>query len=210
MIKNIVFDVGKVLVSFEPEQMLEKLGYDENVRKNVMKAVFSNPLWRENDRGVLSTEELTDAFVANAPEYELQIREAFAKVGDTIELMPYAMEWLEELKTQGYHLYVLSNYGEYTYQKTEHKLTFLSLMDGAIFSFRYQTIKPEREIYERLLQEFGLKAEESVFLDDCPENVEAAKEAGFYGIQFRDYKQAKAELNQVLQESISIDNPSLK
>ena len=58
MIKNIVFDVGKVLVSFEPEQMLEKLGYDENVRKNVMKAVFSNPLWRENDRGVLSTEEL--------------------------------------------------------------------------------------------------------------------------------------------------------
>ena len=136
--------------------------------------------------------------MANAPEYELQIREAFARVGDTIELMPYTMEWLEELKTQGYHLYVLSNYGEYTYQKTEHKLAFLSYMDGAIFSFRYQTIKPEREIYERLLQEFGLKAEESVFLDDCPENVEAAKEAGFYGIQFRDYKQAKEELNQVL------------
>lgn len=198
MIKNIVFDVGKVLVSYEPEQHLKNLGYDETTRKKVMESVFANPLWNENDRGVMSTEELADAFVANAPEYEEQIREAFKKVGGTIELLPYTMKWLEGLKSRGYHLYIISNYGEYTYEQTEHKLKFLPYMDGTLFSFRYKIVKPEREIYETFLREFSLRAEECVFIDDCLENVEGAKAVGFYGIQFHNFQQANEELNQLL------------
>lgn len=100
MIKNIVFDVGKVLVSFEPEQYLKDLGYDEITRKIVMSSIFKSPLWDENDRGVMSTQELADGFVANAPEYETQIREAFKQVGGTIELMPHTMKWVEDLKAR--------------------------------------------------------------------------------------------------------------
>ena len=198
MIKNIVFDVGKVLVSFEPEQYLKDLGYDEITRKIVMSSIFKSPLWDENDRGVMSTQELADGFVANAPEYETQIREAFKQVGGTIELMPHAVKWVEDLKARGYHLYIISNYGEYTYEQTEHKLKFLPYMDGIIFSFQYKMLKPQREIYETLLQKFQLEPEECVFIDDRLENVEGAKKSGFHGIQFHNYEQASSELNQLL------------
>ena len=194
MIKNIVFDVGKVLVSFEPEQYLKDLGYDEITRKIVMTSIFKSPLWDENDRGVMSTQELADGFVANAPEYETQIREAFKQVGGTIELMPHAVKWVEDLKARGYHLYIISNYGEYTYEQTEHKLKFLPYMDGIIFSFQYKMLKPKREIYETFLQEFQLKAEECVFIDDRMENIEGAEKAGIHGICFETIEQVKEDL----------------
>lgn len=198
MIKNIVFDVGRVLVTFNPEEYLKKLGYDERTRQKIEEAMFKNPLWNEQDRGVLSDEELLSKFVANAPEYEEQIKEAFEKIAAIIELLPHTMEWVKGLKAKGYQLYVLSNYGEYTYEQTKHKLEFLSYMDGSIFSFQYKVIKPEREIYELLLNKFELKAEESVFIDDRLENVEAAKALGFSGIQFQSYEQAEKELEKMM------------
>lgn len=198
-IKNIVFDVGRVLVTYEPAQHLRNLGYDEPTRRSVMEAMFANPLWNENDKGVLTTKELIDAFVANAPEYEKQIREAFQKIDRTIELMPYSLEWILELKSRGYHLYIISNYGEYTYEKTKHKLKFLPYIDGTIFSFQYKMIKPDKQIYETLLEKFELQAEESVFIDDSLANIVAAKEAGFHGIHFQSYEQAKMELDQLLE-----------
>ncbi len=198
MIKNIVFDVGKVLVTFQPYEYLEKLGYDEKTKRAVEKAVFEDALWNENDRGILTYEELLSGFLANAPEYETQIREAFEKVGDAIELLPHTMDWVCNLKKRGYRLYVLSNYGAYTYEQTKHKLEFLSYMDGTVFSYEYKVIKPEKEIYELLLNKFVLRAEETVFIDDRLENVEAAKSLGFKGIHFRNIEQVKAQLEEML------------
>lgn len=194
MIKNIIFDVGKVLVCFEPEQHLKNLGYDKTTQQAVMQAMFSHPLWNENDRGVMSDEELLTAFTANAPAYAKELREAFEKIEGTIELLPHTMEWVKGLKSRGYHLYILSNYGEYTYRQTEHKLKFLPYMDGTIFSYKYKVIKPEKEIYQLLLEKFHLNAEECVFIDDKLENVEAAKNAGMKAIQFLNYEQANSEL----------------
>lgn len=200
MIKNIVFDVGKVLVSFEPRQYLENLGYDEQTQKAVYDAMFGHTLWNETDRGVMSDEELIDGFTANAPAYGEQIREAYQKVGDTIELLPHTMKWITSLKERGYCLYIISNYGKYAYEQTKHKMEFLPYMDGTIFSYRYKIIKPDLKIYEQLLKEYHLNAEECVFIDDRLKNVEAAKEAGYQGIQFRDYAQAKLELDKLLKQ----------
>ena len=198
MIKNIVFDVGNVLVTFNPEAYLDKLGYDVQTKQAIGKAVFNNPLWNENDRGIMSDEELLNGFIVNAPEYELQIREAFERIGGAIELLPHAMNWVRDLKSRGYRLYVVSNYGEYTYKQTKHKLGFLPFMDGTIFSYKYKVIKPEKEIYELLLNKFDLQAAETVFIDDRLENVEAAQELGFKGIQFQNIMQAKEELEELL------------
>lgn len=200
--KNIVFDVGNVLVTYEPKRCLENLGYDEETKEAVMQAVFKSPLWNENDRGVLSTAELEEGFVANAPKYEMQIRKAFQNVGRAIELMPHTMDWIKDLKARGYHLYIISNYGEFTYQQTEHKLKFLPYMDGTIFSYQHKMIKPDREIYELLLRKYNLKADECVFIDDCAENVVAAREAGFSAIQFFSFAQAKRELENILSSGV--------
>lgn len=194
MTKNIVFDVGKVLVSFEPVAYLESLGYDKKTRDILTSAIFQHPLWVELDRGVLPFSEVMEGFLENAPGYEKEIKEVFEKLGQTIELMPYAVEWTEELKSQGFHLYIISNYGEYLFEQTKDKMKFLEYMDGVIFSYQCKKIKPNLEIYEELLKKYHLNADESVFIDDCLENVEAAENVGYHGIQFLDYEQAKVEL----------------
>ena len=198
MIKNIIFDVGKVLVEYDPDGMMKKLGFDEETLQTVNQAVFQNELWNESDRGVLSPEELLEAFIANNPAYEKEIRQVIDAVGDTISLMPYAVEWVKELKERGYHLYILSNYAEYTYEKTSHKMEFLPYMDGVVFSYRCKLIKPEKEIYEYICKTYELKPEESVFLDDRKDNVEAARNMGMHGIVFENYAQGSETLEQLL------------
>ena len=198
MIKNIIFDVGKVLVEYDPDGMMKKLGFDEETLQTVNQAVFQNELWNESDRGVLSPEELLEAFIANNPAYEKEIRQVIDAVGDTISLMPYAVEWVKGLKEKGYHLYILSNYAEYTYEKTSHKMEFLPYMDGVVFSYRCKLIKPEKEIYEYICKTYELKPEESVFLDDRKDNVEAARNMGMHGIVFENYAQGSETLEQLL------------
>lgn len=197
-IKNIVFDVGKVLVYFEPDWIMNKLGFTEETKAVLRKAMFEDPLWNEVDRGVLTTEELVAAFTKNAPEYEKEIRETYLHVGDSIELLPHAVEWTASLKERGYHLYVISNYGEYTLEQTKEKMDFLKYMDGAIFSYQYQIIKPDARIYEQLLKNYDLKAQECVFIDDKAENVEAAKAVGYQGIVFTTYEAVTKELEEIL------------
>ena len=197
-IKNIVFDVGKVLVYFEPDWIMNKLGFTEETKAVLRKAMFEDPLWNEVDRGVLSTEELVAAFAKNAPEYEKEIRDTYLRVGDSIELLPHAVEWTASLKERGYHLYIISNYGEYTLEQTKEKMDFLKYMDGAIFSYQYQIIKPDARIYEQLLKNYDLKAQECVFIDDKAENVEAAKAVGYQGIVFTTYEAVTKELEEIL------------
>ena len=198
MIKNVVFDVGKVLVAFEPIEMMKKLGFDKRTREVVFHAVFGSELWNINDKGTLTTEELTQGFIENAPEYENEIKLAFEHVGDSIEMFPFAMEWMEDLKAKGLHLYIISNYGQYTFEQTKQKLEFLPYMEGAIFSYQHKIIKPDLKIYEKLLTDYDLKAEECVFIDDRLENIEAAKKVGYVGIQFFGYEDAKVKLEAML------------
>ena len=198
MIKNIIFDVGNVLVEYNPDGLMCRLGFDEETLQAVNQAVFQNELWNESDRGVLSPEELLEAFIANNPAYEKEIRQVIDAVGDTISLMPYTVEWVKGLKEKGYHLYILSNYAEYTYEKTSHKMEFLPYMDGVVFSYRCKLIKPEKEIYEYICKTYELKPEESVFLDDREDNVQAARNMGMNGIVFENYAQGSETLEQLL------------
>lgn len=198
MIKNIIFDIGRVLVTFDPIQYVNSLGFDEETARAVVGAIFHDPLWIETDRGVIPVEEFEEAFVANAPDYEPQIREAYRKMGRMIQLMPHTMPWVKALKERGYRLYVLSNYGEYLFLKSKDRLDFMPYMDGAVISYQIQMIKPDREIYEYLLKKYDLSPEECVFIDDRPENVEGAKAVGMSGILFENFEQASGELEKML------------
>ena len=200
MIKNIIFDVGRVLVTFDPVQYVNSLGFDEETARAVVGAIFHDPLWIETDRGVIPVDEFEDAFVANAPEYEAQIRKTYHEMGRMIQLLPHTMSWVKTLKERGYRLYVLSNYGEYLYLKSKHRLDFMPYMDGAVISYQIKMIKPDREIYEYLREKYDLIPEECVFIDDRPENVEGAKTVGMKGIRFETFEQANGELQRLLEE----------
>lgn len=198
MIRNIIFDVGKVLVSYDPDAYMDRLGFDSERKERMNAVMFEHQLWLDADQGLKSPEEFLQAFTENAPELAETIRRVHESVGETIELFDYAIDWIQELKDRGYHVYILSNYSENMFRQTEHKLKFLPYVDGAVFSYTIKQIKPDAAIYRYLCEKYDLKPEESVFIDDRPENVTGAETVGIRGICFEDYTQAKGELDALL------------
>lgn len=201
MIRNIIFDIGKVLVSYEPDAYMDRLGLDEKAKAAINQAMFQNKLWDESDQGLGTPEELLQKFIAGAPKYAEEITKIHQTVGETVELMPYAMEWILDLKARGYHVYIISNYAENMYNQTKDKLAFLPLMDDVVMSYTIKKMKPDPAIYNYLCDENWLEPEEIVFIDDRQENVNGAEVVGIHGILFKDYETAKQELNKFLRDS---------
>ena len=196
MIKNVIFDVGKVLVEWEPLVAMKKLGFDDATAKAVAAATTDSPEWDESDRSVGTDEEILAMLIGNAPEYEKEIRTFWDNISLPIYQYDYARAWIRELKSKGYGVYILSNYGRWTYQNTTEALSFLEDVDGAVFSYQVHQMKPEPEIYRTLLTKYGLKAEECVFLDDRQVNIDGAKAQGMEGIVFTSYEDAVERLKE--------------
>ena len=184
MIRNIVLDIGNVLVDFCWEKHIKSFGFPEEINERLAEAVFRSPAWNEMDRGVLDKEEIVRLFIRNDPEMEPQIRRITENVGGTIALRSYTETIIPELKGMGYRVYLLSNYSRYTLEDCGEKMHFLDQADGAILSYRYQIIKPDRRIYELLLEQCGLKADECLFFDDREDNVEGARKCGMHAEVF--------------------------
>ncbi|MFQ6818789.1 MAG: HAD family hydrolase [Blautia sp.] len=194
MIKNVIFDVGRVLVAFDWEDYLKSFGFPEEEYNRIAKATFAGPVWPERDRGLYDEEEYIRQFTERAPEYAEDIRKVIEGSTATIKPYPYAETWVKYLKKQGYRTYVLSNYSDYMLAGTRDRLTFLKDMDGIIFSCEVKELKPEPAIYKVLLDRYGLNPQECIFIDDTAENCEAARKLGIQAVCFRDFKQAAAEL----------------
>lgn len=196
MIKNVILDVGKVLVEWEPEAAFQKLGFDADTARIVGEATVLSPDWNELDRSALSDEEMLAKFIANAPANECEIRKLWDNIGLAIYQYDYAKSWIQRMRQNGYRVYILSNYARWTYEKTQEALSFLEDVDGALFSFQVQQIKPEPEIYRSLLKRFKLKPAECIFIDDRQENIDAALAQGICGVRFTTY----AEVMEALKE----------
>ncbi|MCR5034285.1 MAG: HAD family phosphatase [Clostridia bacterium] len=191
MIKNIIFDIGRVLIGFEWKEYIRGL-FDEETGQKVTDAIWKDGRWYELDRGVLRKEEILESFYQAEPELKQEIRETFDRVGECLLRRDYAIPWIEELKARGFAVYFLSNYSEHLMRANPHVLDFLPHMDGGVFSCYVKLIKPDPAIYLCLLEKYGLKAEECLFIDDREENVAAARELGMQTVRFESHEQARA------------------
>lgn len=196
-IRNIIFDVGKVLVEFDWQGYLKGFGFSPEKYQRIAEATFCSEYWDQRDTGLLKEEEYVEKMVALAPEYEADIRMVMERTPETIEVFEYSETWVKYLKSQGYHLYILSNFSEYMLNRLREKMTFLNYMDGEIFSCNVGLIKPDLEIYRTLLKEYHLNAEQCVFLDDRAENCQGAGRVGIRTIQFQNFRQAARELEKL-------------
>ena len=201
MIKNIIFDIGNVLASFRWKDLFKDLGYTGEKFDRIAAATVLHPtMWNEFDRSLMSDEEIIAKCVERAPEYEQEIRLIFTKTELLIEEYTYAYNWIQNLKEQGFKVYLLSNYGKTSFEaaRDHGRLSFLPVVDGGVISYEVQIVKPEPAIYKKLLEKYNLAAEECVFLDDKAENIEAAKALGFHGIVVESYEQASEALNTIV------------
>ena len=200
MIKNVILDVGDVLVEWDWEGFFEYLGYrEDDVFDDLARYTVLSHRWSDLDRGVKGDDEVIREMCEVAPMYENEILNVMEHIGEAVIQFKYTKKWINEIKQSGRKVYILSNYSRHLFEQTaEEELDFLDLVDGAVFSFNEHYIKPENEIYNILLDRYDLKAEECVFVDDREENIEAAAGLGFNTILFEDYDAVHDALAEML------------
>ena len=197
MIKNVIFDVGNVLVEVRWDEVMHELGFEGEILKRVSAATVRSDMWKEYDRSSCLHEELIASMIAKDPEMEKEIRLFMEHEPETIVRFPYAREWVKSFRDNGYHCYILSNYPRISYENTRDERGYEEYIDGAIYSWQVKLVKPEPEIYHALLTRYGLIPQECVFLDDNPMNVEMARKLGIHAIHFTTKEEAEAELRKL-------------
>ena len=196
VIDTIIFDVGNVLCDFPWTEYAKNMDISDEAKKFILENVIDHPLYAECDVGLKSFEEIVEEFCAVGPQYAKEIRELIENMYTCVAPYPYTEPWLSELKSKGYRLYILSNWSLHAYEKLKENgvFSFEDYMDGATWSFREHCRKPDKEIYERLLKNYGIDRERAVFIDDSEKNVRAARRIGIRSILFTDIGDAKEKL----------------
>lgn len=186
MIRNLVFDMGNVLIHYIPQVFMDRLGVPAEDQPLLAREVFGSVEWIRMDRGTLGQEEAVAAMEARLPrrlwEYARRLVLGWWLDGPLMPVEGMAV-LLEELKGLGYGLYLLSNA---TVRQPEYfpGIPGSQFFDGAVISAHWKVLKPEREIYEILFREYGLEPSECFFVDDLNINVEGALCAGMDGYIF--------------------------
>lgn len=200
MIKNVIFDIGKVLVDFNWDDFMQKIfdGNNDLIGK-LAEAVWGDSRWDKLDWGA-ELEDVIMSMVNHDPEHETELRYMFSRIGECVGRREYAIPWIEELKSRGKKVYYLSNYSHTVMNANPGCLDFLPYMDGGVFSCDVHMLKPDREIYECIAKKYNLVPSECVFIDDLERNVKGAEDFGFRGIRFITLEQTKKDLNTMLGE----------
>ncbi|MBR3126414.1 MAG: HAD-IA family hydrolase [Mogibacterium sp.] len=208
MIRNIVFDIGNVLIGFDAMDYLTSL-FGEEKAVRIAKAVFGTGYWQELDIARLSVEEILELFYSGAPDLRDEIKESFDRIGECVTRLDWPVPLVDSLKDRGYGVYFLSNMSEHVKNSNTAAFDFVSHMDGGIWSCDVHTIKPDTGIYKMLLEKYGLIPEECLFIDDHRENIDIGKKLGMKGIVFRDHAQLVADLSKALTKDASHDRISV-
>lgn len=198
MIKNVIFDIGNVLMQFTWRKYIHTLFLDEETIKHVNGAIWHSGLWNELDRGVMLEEDIFHEMRNRDPKYKNEVIFALQGVAGCFNKVDYAIPWIKEVKKSGRGVYFLSNYSPFAQRCNPECLDFLPYMDGGIFSCDVKHIKPDKAIYKELCNTYHLKPEECIFIDDNEANVKAAIEFGMRAIQFTRYEETKVLLDEQL------------
>lgn len=184
MIRNIILDMGNVLLDYNPEIILEKACDCEAAKKQIRKELFGGPEWIQGDLGQINDSERYELVKQRVEEtYWPALKQCCMEWDICMKPIPGAKEFCLLAKESHYRLYVLSNASDRFYQYFERLLP-LDFFDGIVVSADVHIIKPDPEIYRYLLKKYNLEAGECFFIDDREENVRAAVAVGMKGHVF--------------------------
>lgn len=180
MIKNVIFDMGGVLIDYNPEKTLYSL-FDKENAEILLREIFRNPIWSDKDRGIVFPEDIMAAKKTVIPA------EIYDKTAELVEnFFPYMppfpkmYDLVKELKGKGYGIYLLSNASS-DFHERRKGIPALEMFDGVVVSADYKLLKPEKEIYLTLYEKFSLRPEECYFIDDVQKNIDGAAATGMDG-----------------------------
>ena len=204
MIKNIVFDMGNVIIKFNPKEIVNNYTKNNEDKKILLDIVFYGQEWLDLDRGTL---ELPDAIKQIREKLPINLKDTGENILNTwtnyISEDDKMKNLMKELRKKGYKTYILSN-APYNMFKYLSNSEIPSLVDGMIISCEEKVSKPEEEIYNKLFTKFNIKPEESFFIDDRKQNIEASRKLGMAGHVY-DMNNIEALILDLKKHNINLD-----
>ena len=185
-IDTVVFDLGNVLISFNPRWLYRKLLPDEASSDRFFSETGFDAWNARMDAG-LSFAEGIAAQSARFPQYRSLFEAFFERWSEAVgDVIPESLELLQTLRKNGIRTYALTNFSSENYPLASQRFPFINDFDGSIVSGHEGVCKPDPAIYALLFERYSITPERAVFIDDKPENVEAARRLGMHGIHFTD------------------------
>jgi len=184
MIRNVVLDMGNVLLDFNPEVIINKACSSDEEKEIIRKELFNGPEWLMGDKGEIKDKDRFDPVSKRIPErYHGALRDCVNNWSVCMTPLKGAGEFCRRLRSEGYGVYILSNASDLFYEYFPRFMP-LDFFDGVFVSSDYLMLKPDVEIYRTFLQRYKLQGADCLFIDDRADNVSGALKAGMNAFQF--------------------------
>ena len=195
MINTIIFDLGGVLIDWNPDYLYEKIFSDPEQRKWFYENVCT-PDWNEEQDAGRGLQKATELLISEFPEHEENIRHYYGRWTEMLKgPIQGTVEVFKELKDSGrYKIYALTNWSQETFPVALERFDFLHWFDGRLVSGEEMTRKPFPDIYDKLIQRFSIDPTKALFTDDNLRNLKPAEEIGMKTIHFINPDQFRIEL----------------
>lgn len=193
-IKNVVFDIGNVIVRWSPLEIIRLTFGEVDSPEQLAKTVFQSEIWLNLNKGFISEAEAKSQYQVDIGLSELECESLFYYVKQTQLLIFGSVELLNRVKAAGYNVYALTDNVHEIVEHLKSTYTFWAQFDGATVSSDLGILKPQVEIYRALLTQNEIEASETVFIDDMQYNVKGAEEVGISAIQFKNSAQCEQSL----------------
>ena len=187
---NLIFDLGGVVVRWDPEGIIAGASLDSKLKPDL----FSHPDWLEVDRGTATPEEFVRRLARRTGLGEAALTKLVQAVPASLVPFPGTVDLLYRLKARGYPLYCLSNMGHASIDYLERRHRFFEVFAGKVISCRVNLCKPDAAIFAHALSTYKLKPQETVFIDDVEKNASAAAQLGIRTVHLRDVADLEREL----------------
>ena len=200
--KNLVFDMGNVLIEWNSEKILKAITEDIHLQDLLRKEVFETGLWVETDEGVKTREEVIEIVTGKLGEdYRNEITQLLRYWYKYADVFTKVQDRIIELSKSDYSIYILSNTAFTFYDLVkEGYLPATSVAKGMVLSCEEKVLKPDEKIYNILLERYNLDPHDTMFFDDLPENIWGAARCGINGFVVENESELLTYLDKLREE----------
>jgi len=197
-VRNVIFDLGGVLLEWNPDKILQRFYSDAPLRTLLKDELFLHPEWRAFNRGALSEAQLLERVSKRTGRPPAELAALLDSIRESLVTKPDTVALLRSLQRRDVPLYCLSDMPVSIYAHVRLRHDFWDAFRGIVISGEVNLMKPEREVFEHLLSRYRLDPRHTVFIDDYPANLDGARSVGLHAIQFLDAAQCERELQSML------------
>ncbi|MCF2859517.1 HAD family phosphatase [Pseudoalteromonas sp. SMS1] len=194
IIKNVVFDIGNVVVRWSPADIISMTFGESANQVELTEKIFHSEIWLDLNKGLMTEAETKLKYQQTLALTREDCDRLFHYIKQSLIPIYDAVPLIERVKQAGFKVYALTDNVHEIVDYLKSTYQFWPLFEGVIVSADLGVLKPDPAIYDALLTQFSLKANETIFIDDMPHNVAGAKAMGIEAIQFEDTKQCELAL----------------